>query len=421
MAGLGDVMHLVSGRQLLGTVREARDILLGHDVYGRPTAALEAAEADEGTERIGAIYEPGFSESGLGDGEESSRLRAGLAGDFGTRVEADDGGRARQNRSENEEGKSFGRSVPSGSGEAAQDAGSSESEQASSEDARSRDGPNASGQDVQSADDRPRSSAQTSGTESQTDGETGWRSGERSNYISSEKAVDGREESGDDFFATLELTQHEEVVGVATREWVPLAENGSRSGTATREEAGEDPERIDCISIYAVNRGESVNEQNGEEAKSGCGGLDWENTEQSGSKRGTEKGTEDRDAPESSSGRATQSGTESASRQGNNSQTGLENENRHNRAAHGNHDEKRSGSGSGHRNGNGNGNGVDGWAGDIEKLGMRYRQPQLLARIFGLRDGRPSTDVFREGVEKTHTLLQHRTPLVGNLFTSADA
>ncbi|GAQ80836.1 hypothetical protein KFL_000640020 [Klebsormidium nitens] len=442
VAGLGDVMHIVSGRQLLGTVREARDVLLGHGVNGRPKAVLEAGESKE---RIGAGYELGASEIGLGEGENRScRPVAGTAGESKNRVEAESGVRKSWGGSEKGDGnfKGFrardfdGGLDPNAVHESRAEAGCSVSKRASGEEARSPDDSDASRNAAQSsADYRPRTGAQTremeSGTESGTEDRARVKTGEGRSHEFSERNVD-RRDSGDEVFATLELTQHGEVVGVATREWVPLTEIGSRSGTAIGEATGEEVERIDCISIYAVNRGVSAFAQNDDEERKGPEDWDrrdaeerekstWKYETESSSGLERESGSESCDAAGSRSGRATENGTDSASRRGNGLKTECGNENVYDRgeAANGIDNETRngsaSGSGSGFRNGTGDGHREDGWAEDIERLEMRYRKPRLLARIFGLRDGRPSTDVFREGGEKTHMLLQHRTPLVRHM------
>ena len=395
-------MHLVSGRQLLGTVREARDILLDRGVNGPSGRVLEA-----GTDVRRSIA------LGEREGEGKTERTRKLEGDRNGRVEMTDRWERRK------------------------EAGSSETEQAGEQFQNVSDNCDASGKVSRSMGGSPRDDTQRSGSEGglgkRTENGSGDRSWEKPDFSRegshNERPRDGNESRGNEraLFATLELTQRGEVVGVAMREWVPLTESGTGSETAGDEGSSE---RIDCVSIYAVNREESSGPQSWDGRESAF--RDW--------KRGDIEGEFSAQTAERNDGSAfrRESGPETDRRDDSGSgnridyEGGKEYENVHRKGR--GHPPESTGTAE-KENGNGNGNGKvagdshgtdrwaesgtgtegfegDGWAEDVERLGMRYRQPRLLARIFGLRDGRPSTDVFREGGAKTHMLLQHRTPLV---------
>jgi hypothetical protein len=365
-------MHLVSGRHLLGTVREAQDISLGQgaDAFERPTI-----EAGRGTVRIEARSESRENPTCSGRNAESDW--------FGNAPLHEKGSREANSRA----------SVNS------ETDGNVELRKPS----HSRNGAKASARDgtepsVSNAGQHPE---EANGTENGTRDRNGI-SGRWANASEDRSRGESARNLGEDeqrAFATLELTQHGDVLAVATREWVPLEDSGNGMENGRRDV--EERECIDCISIYAVNRWDDSDEESD--------GLWGERRERDRKSAAPEE--EDQESCMRKSGRdRTAKGSGSRSRGGNRNG----NDCRFGEGENGNGVENENGNGRGEKVGEW-GSESNGWAEDIENLGMRYKRPRLLARIFGLKEEGASIDVFHEGHVKTHTLLQYRTPLVSIL------
>jgi hypothetical protein len=359
-------MHLVSGRHLLGTVREAQDILLGQ---GANASRRPTIETSRGTVRLGASSESRESPTGSSRNAESDR--------FG-RAHRHEKGSSEANSRASAKSETDGNDVELGNPSRSRNGAK----------ASARDGAEPSVSDFQNAGQHlEQANGTENGTRDRNGSFGGWtNASEEGSKGESARSLreDGR--SGQKAFVTLELTQHGDVLAVATREWVPLGESGN--GMENGRRGVEEAECIDCISIYAVNWCDDSDEERD--------GL-WEGRRD----RDRESDAWEEDQ-ESCMGKGERDRTGNGSRSGN-------------------------GEGSGSRRGigDGNGNGLEGgekiserdsgrngWAEDIENLAMRYKRPRLLARIFGLKEKGASIDVFHEGDVKTHTLLQYRTPLV---------
>lgn len=369
-------MHLVSGRHLLGTVREAQDILLGQgaDASGHPTI-----EASWGEVRIESS-----------ENRESPSGRNAESDLFGT-ASFHETGKRNASFQANVKIETDGNDVELGKPPRSWDSANTSA----------KNGANPCVSDFQNAGQHPR---QVNGTENGTRDRNGTFGGwanasEESSRGESARSLGEERRSEQRAFATLELTQHGNVLAVAIREWVPLGESGV--GMDNRRRGVEEAECIDCISIYAVNRWDDSDEE-----KDGLGGERRERD------REPDAPEEDQESCMGQGGRdRTRNGSGCGSRGGNRNGNGIG-----------------EGNGNGRGTGDGNGNGKEGgekvgergsesngWAEDIENLGMRYKRPRLLARIFGLKEEGASIDVFHEGDVKTHTLLQYRTPLVSIL------